>query len=67
VDEALSIAMHAMRAGVHSTLGSSPGNLVFKRDVSQHSLDCGLACHHTKKRTSFPGETHERKPEKKGL
>jgi hypothetical protein len=31
VDEALSIAMHAMRAGVHSTLGSSPGNLVFLR------------------------------------
>ena len=33
VDEALSIAMHAMRAGVHSTLGSSPGNLVFNRDM----------------------------------
>jgi hypothetical protein len=31
VDEALSIAMHAMRAGVHSSLGSSPGNLVFHR------------------------------------
>jgi hypothetical protein len=26
VDEALSIAMHAMRAGIHSTLGSSPGS-----------------------------------------
>jgi hypothetical protein len=25
--------MHEMRAGVHSTLGSSPGNLVFKRDM----------------------------------
>ena len=25
VDEALSIATHAMRAGVHTTLGSSPG------------------------------------------
>ncbi len=25
VDEALSIAMHAMRAGIHSTLGSSHG------------------------------------------
>jgi hypothetical protein len=25
--------MHAMQAGVHSTLGSSPGNLVFKRDM----------------------------------
>jgi hypothetical protein len=33
VHEALSIAMHAMQAGVHSTLGSSPGNLVFNRDV----------------------------------
>jgi hypothetical protein len=33
VDEALSIAMHAMGAGVHSTLGSSPGNLVFNREM----------------------------------
>jgi hypothetical protein len=35
VDEALSIAMHNMRARVHSTLGSSssPGNLVFSRDM----------------------------------
>ncbi len=33
LDEALSIAMHAMRAGVHSTLGSSPVNNVFKRDM----------------------------------
>jgi hypothetical protein len=33
VDEALSIAMHAMQAGVHSTLGSSPGNLVFNRNM----------------------------------
>jgi hypothetical protein len=33
VDEALSIAMHAIQAGIHSTLGSSPGNLVFKRDM----------------------------------
>jgi hypothetical protein len=33
VVEALSIAMHAMQAGVHSTLGSSPGNLVFNRDM----------------------------------
>ena len=32
VDEALSIAMHAMRVGMHTTLGSSPGNLVFNRD-----------------------------------
>jgi hypothetical protein len=33
VDEALSIAMHTMRAGIHSTLGSSPGSLVFNRDM----------------------------------
>ena len=33
VDEYLSIAMHAMRAGVHTTLGSSPGSLVFNRDM----------------------------------
>ncbi len=49
------ITMHGMRAGVHSTLGSSPGNLLFNRDMySQHSLDCRLAPHHTKKRTSYP-------------
>ena len=33
VDEALSIAQHAMRTGVHTTLGSSPGALGFSRDV----------------------------------
>ena len=33
VDEALSIATYAMRAGVHTTLGSSPGSLVFNRDM----------------------------------
>ena len=33
VEEALSIATHAMRAGVHTTLGSSPGSLVFNRDM----------------------------------
>ena len=33
VDESLSIAMHAMRVGMHTTLGSSPGNLVFNRDM----------------------------------
>jgi hypothetical protein len=33
VDEALSISMHTMQAGVHSTLRSSPGNLVFNRDM----------------------------------
>ena len=33
VDEALLIAMHAIRVGVHSTMGSSPGKLVFNRDM----------------------------------
>ena len=33
IDEALSIAMHAMRSSVHTTLGSSPGALVFNRDM----------------------------------
>jgi hypothetical protein len=33
VDKALSVAMHAMRVGIHTTLGSSPGNLVFNRDI----------------------------------
>jgi hypothetical protein len=33
VDNALSIAMHTMQAGVYSILGSSPGNLVFNRDM----------------------------------
>ena len=33
VDEALSIAMHDMRLGMHTTLDSSPGNLVFNRDM----------------------------------
>jgi hypothetical protein len=33
VDETLSIATHAMIAGVHTTLGSSPGSLVFNRDM----------------------------------
>ncbi len=33
VNEALSIDMHAMRAAIHSTLGSSPGSLTFNRDM----------------------------------
>ncbi len=33
IDEALSIAMHAMKAAIHSTLGSSPINLTFNRDM----------------------------------
>ncbi len=33
VDEASSIAMHAMRMGLHTTLGSSPGSLIFNRDM----------------------------------
>jgi hypothetical protein len=32
-DEALSITMHAIRAAIHSTLGSSPGSLTFNRDM----------------------------------
>jgi len=36
VDAALSIASHAMKAGVHTTLGSSPGSLVFNRDMFQN-------------------------------
>jgi hypothetical protein len=33
IDEVLLIATHAMRTGIHTTLGSSPGNLVFNRDM----------------------------------
>ncbi len=33
LDKALSIAMHAVRAGIHSTLGSRPGSLVFNREM----------------------------------
>jgi hypothetical protein len=33
IDEALSIAMHAMKAAIHSTLGSSSGSLTFNRDM----------------------------------
>jgi hypothetical protein len=33
VNEALSIAMHAMRAAIHSTLGRSPGSCTFNRDM----------------------------------
>ena len=33
VDKALATAMHAMRASVSTTLGSSPGALVFGRDM----------------------------------
>jgi hypothetical protein len=36
IDEALSIIMHAMRAAMHSTLGSSPGSLTFYRDMFLH-------------------------------
>ncbi len=37
VDESLSIAMHAMRAGVHTTLGS---NSIQQRHVSKHPFNC---------------------------
>jgi hypothetical protein len=33
VNEALSIAMYAMRAALHSTLGSILGSLTFNRDM----------------------------------
>ncbi len=33
VDEALSIPMHEMRAGINPTLGTSPGSLVFNKDM----------------------------------
>ena len=33
IDEALALAMYTMGNTVHSTLGSSPGNLVFARDI----------------------------------
>jgi hypothetical protein len=33
VNEALSIAMHAMRAALHFTLGSILGSLTFNRDM----------------------------------
>ncbi len=33
INEALLIATHAMHPGIHTTLGSSPGNLVFNRDM----------------------------------
>ncbi len=33
IDEALLVATHAMCTGIHTTLGSSPGNLVFNWDM----------------------------------
>ena len=33
VDEALSIAQHVMQTSVHTTLGSSPGELVFSHHM----------------------------------
>ncbi len=30
--------MHAMRVGVHSTMGSSPGNLAFNRDIFNRDM-----------------------------
>ncbi len=33
IDEALLIATQAMQTGIHTTLGSSPGNLVFNREM----------------------------------
>ena len=51
VDEALSIAQHAMRTSVHTTLGSSPGALVFSRDMFLNVLVQQLACYNSKERT----------------
>jgi hypothetical protein len=33
IDEALFVAMHAMRVAIHSTLGSSPRSHTFNRDM----------------------------------
>jgi hypothetical protein len=33
IDEELSIATHAMQTGIHTILGSSPGNLIINRDM----------------------------------
>ena len=33
MDKALAMAMYAMRATVHTTLGTSPGAIVFSRDM----------------------------------
>ena len=33
IDKALATTMHAIQVGIHSTLGSSPGSLVFNRDM----------------------------------
>ena len=33
IDKMLSIVTHAMHTGIHTTLGSSPGNLVFNREM----------------------------------
>ena len=33
IDEIFSITMHAIKAAIHSTLGSSPGSLTFNRDM----------------------------------
>ena len=53
IDKALAITMHAMRAGTHSMLGSSPGSLVFNRDMFLNiPFDCRLACHHETTRAS---------------
>jgi hypothetical protein len=38
INEALSIAMHATRAAIHSTLGSRLGSLTFNRDMFLYIL-----------------------------
>ena len=66
IAEALSTAMHAMRSSVHTTLGSSPGSLVFNQDMflnipliadwhaittkQEHLLNENLRCANKKRR-----------------
>ena len=40
IDEALALAMYAMRSTVHTTLGSSPGSIVFSRDMFLKHTTC---------------------------
>jgi hypothetical protein len=49
IDEVLSIVTHAMCTGIHATLGSSPGNLVFNREMFLNicSLWIGMLLHKT--------------------
>ncbi len=60
------ITMHAMRAGVHSNLGSSPGNLVFNRDMF-HNIPLIADWHAiTQRREHLIHENLMRENQKKG-